>query len=232
MERELGPMPDGALPNTAQNAYFTRLITDVLLPAGTDLVTYWHTDPDRTEHLHGVGHPETMRSIRDADDNLGAILDALDHLGLRDTTDVIVTSDHGFSTMGPAVDVAGALIAAGVKASPDSRDVVVAGSGVWVRGEGDAGRRRAHVAGVVRVLQALDGMGCLFTGPRGEAPAPGTLPMSSVGHGGDLEPDVLYSLDWSDAAERARLPRHATLGRRRATPRTTARSAPGRSATR
>ncbi len=196
MEAALGSMPEGDLPNTAQNAYFTRLITDVLLPAGTDLVTYWHTDPDRTEHRHGVGHPETLRAVRDADDHLGAILDALDRAGLRDTTDVVVTSDHGFSTMGPPVDVTDALVAAGVKTSPESTDVIAAGgSGLYVR-EGGADR----VARVVEVLTGLDGVGCIFTGPRGERPLPGTLAMSEVGHGGDLEPDVLFSLAWSDEA--------------------------------
>ena len=109
MERAIGPMPDGTLPNTEQNAYFTRLIIERLLPDRPHFVLYWHTDPDRTAHVHGVGHPETMRSLRDADTNLGAILDAVDGGGLGSSTNVIVTSDHGFSTMGPPLDLPGAL---------------------------------------------------------------------------------------------------------------------------
>lgn len=195
MESGLGPMPDGELPNTTQNAYFTRLITDLLLPGLPDLVVYWHAEPDRTTHVHGVGHPETMRSVRDADANLGAILDAVGAIGLGPSMNVIVTSDHGFSTMGPPLDLPGALAAAGEAWSLESRDVLIAAGGIYLHDPRD---REERIARVVRALQALDGMGCLFTGARGGAVAPGTLPLAAVGHGGALEPDILFSPSWSD----------------------------------
>jgi len=196
MEAARGPMPAGALPNTEQNAYFTRLITEGLLdePA-PQLITYWHTDPDRTQHVRGVGHPDTMRSVRDADDGLGAILDALDRRGLAGSTNVVVTSDHGFSTMGEYLDIPDALVAAGVKASRESTDVVVASNAVYVREGGPE-----LVARVVAALQALPGIGCLFTGANGTPVVPGTVPLPAIGHDGELEPEVLFSPEWSDEA--------------------------------
>ncbi|MCH8888299.1 MAG: alkaline phosphatase family protein [SAR324 cluster bacterium] len=107
VEAELGPMPEGSVPNTEQNVYFTKLITDLLIASdkAPALITFWHTDPDRTKHRQGVGHPDAIRALRDADRNLGSILDALDATGRADSTNVIVTSDHGFATVAERVDI-------------------------------------------------------------------------------------------------------------------------------
>ena len=47
----------------------------------------------------GINGPTSMAAIRNADANLASIRKALADLGLADTTDIIVISDHGFSTI-------------------------------------------------------------------------------------------------------------------------------------
>jgi len=47
----------------------------------------------------GINGPTSQAAIKNADNNLAAILDALKALGLDSTTDIIVSSDHGFSTI-------------------------------------------------------------------------------------------------------------------------------------
>jgi hypothetical protein len=47
----------------------------------------------------GINGPTSQAAIKNADDNLAAILEALKVLGLDATTDVFVSSDHGFSTI-------------------------------------------------------------------------------------------------------------------------------------
>jgi len=47
----------------------------------------------------GINGPTSLAAIRNADDDLARIRSTLDELGLLDTTDIIVTSDHGFSTI-------------------------------------------------------------------------------------------------------------------------------------
>src|SRR5207244_1280820 len=96
-----GPLPSKhALPATDWDAYFTRIITDFVLPEVTPtLLVFWHTDPDHTSHARGHRAAETERALRDADDNLGAILEAYERLGRRGATNVVVTSDHGSSTI-------------------------------------------------------------------------------------------------------------------------------------
>src|SRR4051794_25154431 len=72
--KELGPMPGTSIPNTAQNAWFTRVIVDYVIPdLDPTLLVFWHTDPDKSQHARGFGSPDGMASIRDADTNLGLI---------------------------------------------------------------------------------------------------------------------------------------------------------------
>ncbi len=47
----------------------------------------------------GINGPTSMAGIKNADDNLAQLRKALDDLGLAATTDIIVSADHGFSTI-------------------------------------------------------------------------------------------------------------------------------------
>src|SRR5436309_15856954 len=60
---------------------------------------------------------QALSGIRDADDNLARALATLEKKGVRNSTAVIVVSDHGFSTCAKSVDVAAALEKAGFKAT-------------------------------------------------------------------------------------------------------------------
>lgn len=193
LTERLGPLPPRGVPNTALNAWCTRAITDVLLADDPPrLIHFWHSDPDGTQHARGIGHPDTLRALRDADENLGAMLAALERHGLAGETDVIVASDHGFSTLVAGVDIVEALVQAGVKTSRESDDVVVFGECVYVRGH-DPDR----VAAVVACLQRLPSIGPLFTGS--DRPlVDGTFPLAAVGAAGPAAPDVLFSRAWSN----------------------------------
>jgi arylsulfatase A-like enzyme len=202
VEAQIGPMPEASVPNTEQNAYFTKLITDLLVGSGEApaLITFWHTDPDRTTHRKGVGHPDAIRALSDADRNLGTILDSLDATGRADSTNVIVTSDHGFSTVAERVDINALLASEGAKETAESSDVTTAGPAIYITTPGISDEERQRTtAAVVSALQSERTVGSIFTGARGAPTVPGTLPLSAVGQGGDLAPDVLFSFNWSDA---------------------------------
>lgn len=49
--------------------------------------------------MPGINGPSSLVAIRNADDSLARLLDALRDRGLDATTDVILTSDHDFSTL-------------------------------------------------------------------------------------------------------------------------------------
>jgi len=50
---------------------------------------------DETGHQHGWGSPEYYNATRNADYRIGLLLDALRNAGIRNSTLVIVTADHG-----------------------------------------------------------------------------------------------------------------------------------------
>ena len=79
--------------------------------------------------------------------------------------------------------------------------MVVTDGFVYVPG-GDPGA----VTRVVEVLRGLAGVGSLFTGARGAPVAAGTLPLTAIGAEGELAPDVIFSLDWSDEANQRGVP--------------------------
>jgi len=99
--------------NLVQQDYFASVTTRVILPMFKErnrpfLVVFWSRDPDGTQHnqgdslntlMPGINGPTSLAAIRNADDDLARIRSTLDELGLLDTTDIIVTSDHGFSTI-------------------------------------------------------------------------------------------------------------------------------------
>src|ERR1700686_3261371 len=73
------------------------------------VLVYWSRDPDGTQHNQGdslnalspgINGPTSKAAVRNADDNLRQILDFIRaDAELAATTDVIVTSDHGFATI-------------------------------------------------------------------------------------------------------------------------------------
>jgi hypothetical protein len=100
-------------PNAVQQNYLRDVVTKVLLPrfkeAGKPFIlVYWSLDPDGTQHAQtdsidklvpGINGPTSLAAVRNADENLGAILAKLKELGLESTTNVFVTADHGFTVI-------------------------------------------------------------------------------------------------------------------------------------
>jgi arylsulfatase A-like enzyme len=99
--------------NVEQQNFFTDVATKAVLPLFKErqkpfVVVFWSRDPDGTQHnqgdslgrlIPGINGPTSLAAIKNADDNLARLLDALRQQGLDGDTDVIITSDHGFSTI-------------------------------------------------------------------------------------------------------------------------------------
>ena len=102
--------------NVTQQDYFAAAATRVVLPMLAErgkpfVMVYWSRDPDGSQHntgdslnqlVPGVAGPTSLAGIRNADENLGRLRAALDQLGLSATTNIVVTADHGFSTISKA----------------------------------------------------------------------------------------------------------------------------------
>jgi arylsulfatase A-like enzyme len=160
-------LADGATPDprasagsahNAANAYLMGVYLDYVLPKfDPDLSIVWLRNPDSTEHQFGPGSPNYEDALRHQDALLGQLQSRLEVLGLRDTTDLIVVSDHGHSTVAgdPAVFPLRAL-----KGAADGHGEV---GGIDPRGYVVSGEiRSADVLSRAGFKHVYDGGGCSF----------------------------------------------------------------------
>jgi arylsulfatase A-like enzyme len=82
------------------NQYMLSTYLNYVLPKkDPDVSVVWFRDPDSTEHLYGPGSAAYRDSLATMDTMLGQILTQLKSLGIDDTTDIMVVSDHGHSSV-------------------------------------------------------------------------------------------------------------------------------------
>jgi arylsulfatase A-like enzyme len=112
-----GAPPFTTTPNLAQQAWLQSLTVQELIPSLVNhgkpfLLLFWSRDPDATQHgavdstgriVPGINSIDAHNAIYNADTNLKGLLDALKLWGLDKNTDVFVTADHGFSTIGKGI---------------------------------------------------------------------------------------------------------------------------------
>jgi Type I phosphodiesterase / nucleotide pyrophosphatase len=99
--------------NIAQQAYMADVATKVVLPMFKArnkpfVLVFWSRDPDGSQHntgdslnaiTPGINGPTSLAGIKNADNNLAQLRKALDDLGLAASTNIMISSDHGFSTI-------------------------------------------------------------------------------------------------------------------------------------
>ena len=204
---KFGPAPakDGGGRYDAVVTWTQRVLREHVLPElRPTVVVNWLTEPDHSQHSVGVGSPDAREALRHDDREIARVLATLEELDLTASTDVFVVSDHGFTTNTAGVDVARDLIDAGLKASADSRDVVLASSGQAV-GVHVEGHDRERIARIARLVQSRDWGGAVFTGgradgdPRGVVEGTFSLELIHVANA-ERSPDLLFTFPWSSRA--------------------------------
>jgi predicted AlkP superfamily pyrophosphatase or phosphodiesterase len=208
--QRFGPAPargGATASDDAAVAWTQRVLRDYVLPElKPDVIINWLTEPDHIQHGLGAGSPPARASIRTGDAEVGLLLKTLDELGLANSTNIIVISDHGFSHSAFGVNLTAELIKVGLKASSGSDDVVIASSGqtmlLHVKD-----RDPVLIHRITEFLKAQDWTGVLFTaGRRGEGSAPvegiepGTFALELI-HLAHAErgPDIVVTFPWSSA---------------------------------
>jgi len=199
-----GSAPASGTPNGAQHRrvvdVYLQLVLDTYQP---NLTWIWLNDPDATAHAHGMSADTTRESLTIVDTEIGRIEDSLRASGRLDRTNLIVTSDHGFSAHTGALRL-GALVEPFARPLPDgSPDIVVAEGAIYLRGAADEGRRAA----LVSALQRHPAVGAIFTRPKPaggfEGSVPGTLSFDVARWNHARAGDILVSANWTDEADAA-----------------------------
>jgi predicted AlkP superfamily pyrophosphatase or phosphodiesterase len=203
--RLLGPFLTEPNNTSAQrNVFATRALTEILwrdgLPAFSLL---WLSDPDLTQHDTAPGSEAALAAIRNSDRNLATALDVLSKKKARDTTDILVVSDHGFSTIERGIDFPEALRAAGFDAvttlepEPKRGQILLVGNGGTILFY-IIGHDREVGARLVEWLQHSDFAGVIFAREKFE----GTFPLEAARANTADAPDVMVSLRWNKKPNR------------------------------
>jgi arylsulfatase A-like enzyme len=197
----LGPPPAHATPNDPQNQRaidaYLKIGVDDLHP---DVTLMWLNDPDGTAHEHGIGAPLTKRSLSLVDAGIGRIEDGLRMRGRLESTNIVVTSDHGFSTETSEFNLS--AVAAPFAATMDdgSKDIVVAEGAIYLR----SAAAKARLADIVDALKRRPEVGAIFTRPKQagqpEGVVAGTLSFDVARWNHARSGDILVSANWSDKA--------------------------------
>jgi len=139
-----------------------RFCDEVLRERRPPLGVLWLSEPDYTGHKSPLGSPAHLAALRAADACVKRVLGTLEELG-GDTL-LLVCSDHGMETTARTIQVDDLLIGAGLKAGPDSSDLVTApnGTATLIYRARDA---KASVEELRRFLESQDWVDRIFTGP-------------------------------------------------------------------
>ncbi|MFL5267428.1 MAG: alkaline phosphatase family protein [Stellaceae bacterium] len=166
--RRLLPTEEGlAISKGAEgdNTATGRFCEEVLRRRAPTLALLWLSEPDYTGHHAPLGSPAHRRAIASADENVRRVAETVGDLDPSGENILfIVGSDHGMETVDETIDLDGLLIEAGLKAGPNSSDVVVApnGTAALLYFADPAGPLVTRVA---RFLDAEDWVGRTFVGP-------------------------------------------------------------------
>ncbi|HTL52888.1 MAG TPA: alkaline phosphatase family protein [Planctomycetota bacterium] len=196
IESRYGPAPALTVPVTATNAWATRiLIEETLLRRKADYAVTWITDPDKTQHSHGLGHPISLQSIAEVDANVGQVMQAIaTEKSLRDMN-LLVLSDHGWINYARDWDLRQALsnpalpTARHTHADLAAERIRMHGQGIYLLPGCSATREQ-----IIAALRAQPECGPLFT----RDGVAGTIPYSLIRYDHPRAPEILYMPVWTD----------------------------------
>jgi arylsulfatase A-like enzyme len=197
--RKLGPFPPDDGSKTNQDVWTARGLSELIWKQDVPIFSLlWLAEPDNTQHQTGVGSAESLAAIHNSDYALSKVVAELKARGVFDLTDIIVVSDHGFSTISRNVDLVAELRKAGFKATRRFSSAAAAGD-VLVEGLGGSaliyvvGHEDKTVGGIVNFLQTQDFAGPIFTA----TPRKGTFSLDDGLIHSRQAPDIMFSFRWT-----------------------------------
>jgi predicted AlkP superfamily pyrophosphatase or phosphodiesterase len=195
--------PTNGVPNTAREEWTGKALREVVWRKNIPkLNVVWLSEPDASQHDSAPGSDNAINALDLVDRRLTSILKTLEEKKVLDKTDIMIVSDHGFSTISRGFEVVDILKRSGFKAAKkfddaEPGDVMVVGLGgsafLYVIGHKEDVIRR-----LVTFLQNSDFAGVIFS-KLGSGHVEGTFPLSAVRMDtGDDTPDIVFSFKWSD----------------------------------
>jgi arylsulfatase A-like enzyme len=139
-----------------------RFIGDVLNDRRPAVGVLWLGEPDHIQHNVPLGSPEHLAVLAEADRHAGQVIEAVDRLrAAGDDILLLIGSDHGHQTVSGVVDIDAAMVEAGLKASPESDEIMAISNGTSALIYVDPVRGPA-LSDVQNILESSDWVGEFF----------------------------------------------------------------------
>ena len=205
IEKEYGPWPKGGFTDIKKIYHGVDIMIDyVLNQRNPEVALIWFSEPDHTQHLVGVGAKESINVLSKVDEQLGKLLQWIERNERDGDTDVIVLSDHGYSTISKVItveDIAREL----TRTMPRlSRDLIMAPNGgsilFYINDRHDN-----SVDKLAGWLMKQPWCGSIIVSDSA-GQLDGTLPASLIGLEGPRTPELIMSFKWDSLANDEGIP--------------------------
>ncbi|MFA6044997.1 MAG: alkaline phosphatase family protein, partial [Phycisphaerales bacterium] len=185
----------------SDDRWTTRALTEYLWKDSVPMLSVlWMAEPDYSQHQTGPGSPQSIGAIKNADACLGTVVSTLEQRGLLETTDIIMVSDHAFSTVSQGFSPVKVAKAAGFDAVdqlPEGKTLAKGqimisangGSVCYYVGDHD----QPTIQKFAEYLKTTDYAGVIFT-TGGEA---GTFKLEEAAINASDAPDVVVAMNWN-----------------------------------
>ena len=185
--KRFGEWAERTDPDYGRNEYATRVLTEYVLD-DCDLAVYWCDEPDHAQHAAGVNSDLGKQALAVADNAFGKVIERLDENGRRNETDIMIVSDHGYSTSRGLIGIESLV-------KHECPVPVVLGTNgasvlFWV-----PDRNTGAVDQLAEWLMRQPWCGAI-TVPSAHGGIEGTLPARLVGQEGERSPDLTMSFTW------------------------------------
>jgi arylsulfatase A-like enzyme len=194
-----GAFPKDTSLDPTRTDWTTSALIDSLWSKGVpNFSVVWMNEPDLSQHRTGPGSENSLAAMANADKNLARILRALESKGVRESTDILIVSDHGVSTVRTRVDVADLLTKAGLPATREFKTKPARGEIIVVSNAGSTliyviGQDEEVIRRVVRFFQQTEFCGVIFC----RNPVPGTFPLHEARIDSAGSPDIFVAMRWT-----------------------------------
>jgi len=192
----VGDWPSEGIPNEERLKHCVDIMTQYFIPEINPKVgLIWFSEPDKSHHADGVGYELGTQAIRYSDKCFGDLISKTRKMKNSKDTNVIVISDHGYSSIKDVIDVRKELIKIGFLENEQDNKILIAANGgsvlFYVKNSDSKLATK-----LVRALMQFEWCGPMFYSSK-TGKIEGLLPAKLIGIEGPRCPDITMSFQWS-----------------------------------